>query len=215
MRSADIVTLSRIPILALIMYLVIIQFNAWVSVILFGLIIALDGLDGYAAVHDESKGKVSLGVYLKASVLHDAAALKTVKGFKEQIGKSTFYAPRMDIAGDRIVEYSFWALFTFLHVLPLFVIIIVIIRHSIVDAFMANKGTSSRMKTRLAKIMYSSSVARGEINVVKAVTFGYLILQYVAGWPSMIGYALVAILVINIILRGVAEVGEALASNRK
>lgn len=215
MRSADVVTLSRIPLLALVLYLVIIQFNAWVSVILFAIIIAMDGLDGYAAIHQESNGKVGLGMYLKASVLHDNDAIKVVRKLKEKIGKSAFYGPRLDVAGDRIIEYSFWALFTFLHVLPLFVIIIIIIRHSIVDAFMAAKGTSSKMKTRIAQLMYSSSAARGGINVVKAITFGYLILQYVAGWPAVIGYALVVILVVYIMLRGIAEVAEALASDRK
>ena len=124
------------------------------------------------------------------------------------IGKKAKYGPRFDVAADRIAEYSFWVTFTFLGIVPLFVVIIVIIRHSVADAFIAARGTSSKMHSGIAKALYGSSTSRALANVLKFVTFSYMILVYVSNYPIIPAYVLVGILVAFIVARGSAEVYE-------
>jgi hypothetical protein len=102
--------------------------------------------------------------------------------------------------------------FSFLAIEPVFVVLIVIIRHSVADALMASKGTSSKMKTPTARALTSSSFARGAKNVLKFVTFSYLILVYSAGFPILPGYVLVAALVALILASGAAEIYESVKS---
>ncbi len=210
MRSADIVTLSRIPIMLLIIYLILIQFNPWITILLIAIVMLFDGLDGYFAIREQSKGKISFGRYLSAA-LGNKKNKDIVSKSKHSIQKSTPYGPRMDIAGDRFIEYSFWVVFTYVHILPIYVIILILIRHSFVDALMGARGTSSKMKTAFGRMMYSSNIARGGVNVVKFVAFSYLVLMYVANYPAIVGYALTAILVVYILLRGIAEIYESFA----
>ena len=129
MRSADATTIFRSGLALLIAYMILARFSIAAVVILMAIMFALDGADGYMAVREESRGKVSLTTYLMAAV-GNKDAKKQVAFFKEKISKSSPHGPRMDIAGDRIVEYVFWILFTYLRVLPLFVVIVVVIRHS-------------------------------------------------------------------------------------
>jgi phosphatidylglycerophosphate synthase len=209
MRSADATTLFRTALAILVVYLIIIKFNPFATVFLIAFVIALDGIDGYLAVKEESAGKIGFITYMKAS-MGDASAKKVVGEVKKRISKSAPHGPRMDVAGDRVVEYSLWIVFTYVHILPIYVILIVLIRHSFVDALMAAKGTSSKMKTGLAQKLYSSNIARGGINVVKFVTFSYLVLMYVSNYPAVIGYILASVLVIYILARGAAEAYESL-----
>ncbi|MDE1828074.1 MAG: CDP-alcohol phosphatidyltransferase family protein [Candidatus Micrarchaeota archaeon] len=125
-------------------------------------------------------------------------------------GKSKF-GPRLDVAGDRVTEYVFWIVFVVLNIVPLFVLFIIVMRHSFVDAFMAGKGTSSKMRTGFARQIYASDLFRGGIGVVKAVVFSYLTLVYLAGWNAQIGNLLVAFLVLYILVRGAAEIYESTA----
>jgi hypothetical protein len=76
---------------------------------------------------------------------------------------------------------------------------------------MGVKGTSAKMKTRFARIVYSSNIARGGVNVVKFLTFAYLALAFAYGYPIIIGYALTVILLVYILLRGSAEIYESFA----
>lgn len=208
MRSADKSTILRIGIILFVLFLIAIKFNAAVSIILFALAFALDGVDGYLALKEASKGKVSLGMYISYSLGNKKYA-KRIKAFKEGIGKTAKYGPRFDVAADRIAEYAFWATFTAFGIVPLFVFIIVIIRHSIADALLAAKGTSSKMKSSIAKALYGSSASRALANVLKFVTFSYLILVYVSNYPILPGYVLIVLLVSFIVARGAAEIYEA------
>lgn len=214
MRSADATTLVRTALAILVVYLIIVKFNPIATILLIALVMALDGIDGYFAVAEESRGAIGFSTYLSAA-MGNKPAKSRVYEVKQRIAKSSPHGPRMDIAGDRVVEYSLWMVFTYVHILPIFVILIVLIRHSFVDALMAAKGTSSKMKTRLGKALYSSNMARGGINVVKFVTFSYLVLAYVWNYPIIIGYVLTAILVIYILARGVAEVSESMNTEKK
>ncbi|HUB92675.1 MAG TPA: hypothetical protein VL945_01825 [Candidatus Saccharimonadales bacterium] len=213
MRSADATTLVRTALAILVVYLIIVKFPVAATILLIAVVIALDGLDGYFAVREESRGRISFSAYLK-SALGDNEAKAKVRKVKESIKKSAPHGARMDVAGDRVVEYSLWIVFTYLHVLPIYVILIVLVRHSFVDALMASKGTSSRMKTGFASKIYSSNIARGGINVVKFLTFSYLALVYVSGYPIIFGYILTGILVAYILLRGAAEVYESMNERR-
>ncbi len=211
MRSADLLTIARVLLAILVAYLVIIKFDPIVSILLFAIALAMDGLDGFAALHQISNGRIGFLEYMRyVRGRMDKKESEILKEYKLKVGSAYPYGPRMDVAGDRIIEYTLWALFTFLHVLPLFVIILIIARHSFADAFMAAKGTSSRLKTRFARIVYGSNASRAGINIMKFVTFSYLILVYVSGYPILIGYVLAAMLVAYILARGAAEINEAL-----
>lgn len=210
MRSADAATLFRVMLIVIVAYLILLKASPVVIILLIAIAMAMDAFDGYLAVNESSNGKVGLRLYLK-SILGDEESRSVVKSYKGKRTKASRFGPRMDIAGDRAVEYILWIVYTYVNVIPLFVIFIVVLRHSFVDAVMAEKGTSSKMKTKLAQIVYSSNLWRGGINVVKFATFSYLSLVYIWGYPAVIGYALVAILVIYILVRGAAEIIEAYA----
>lgn len=209
MRSADASTIIRIGIVLFVLYLIIIQVNPIISIALLAIAFIMDGVDGFFALREASKGKISISMYLDYSLGNKKYA-KKIKSLKESIGKTAKHGPRFDIAADRITEYALWVLFTVLGIVPFFVLIIVIIRHSIADAFLGMKGTSSKMKTSIAKMFYASSVSRGGVNIVKFVTFSYLILVYVSGFPILPAYILIFILVLFILVRGTAEVYESL-----
>ena len=118
----------------------------------------------------------------------------------------------MDIAGDRVAEYSMWVVFTYLHIIPLIILLLIIVRHSFADAMMGAKGTSSKMKSPFARAIYSSNTSRAVINALKFITFAYLILVYVNSYPILIGYVLVGALFTFIMLRGTAEIYESAKS---
>ena len=207
MRSADASTIFRIGVLLLAIYLVLIKVNPIIPIALLALAFILDGVDGFLALSEASKGKVGLSMYLNYS-LGDKTNAKKIKSLKESIAKIAPYGPRFDVAADRIMEYSLWAVFTVVGIVPLFVLIIIIIRHSIADAMLGSKGTSSKMKTGFARALYASNISRGGINVLKFVTFAYLMLVYISAWPILPAYVLIGALVLFIVVRGAAEVYE-------
>ncbi len=150
MRGADLATFIRVGIILLVAYLVLVGFNPLVSVLLFAVALVLDGADGYMAVLEASGGKLTLGKYLRGSD-GDAKIKGAIKEAKLKAAKAAPYGPRLDVIGDRIIEYIFWMLFTYIHVVPLFVFMIVIIRNCAADGLMGLKGTSSKMKTAFAQ----------------------------------------------------------------
>jgi phosphatidylglycerophosphate synthase len=211
MRSADAATLFRTLMVFLIAYLVIIKFGPLITILLILVMYVLDGVDGYFAIRSASKSSVGFIEYIKASIGKDEEAKEKMSKFKHIAKKDSKFGPRIDIAGDRVIEYTFWILFTYLRLIPLFVVFIIIFRHSFVDALMASRGTSSKPKTKFARIVYSSNIGRGGINVVKFLAFAYFVLVYVSSYPLWIGYILIAILVIYIVLRGIAEAYDVLS----
>lgn len=209
MRSADAATLLRVAIVLFAAYMIILKFFVPGAILLIAVALVLDGLDGFLAVRGQSKGKVGIVMYARAA-MGDAKRKAAVKALKGRISSSAPYGARMDIAGDRIVEYTLWATFVYLQVLPLWILLIVFVRHSFVDAVMGSKGTSSRMKTGFAAAVYSSNIGRGGINIVKFLAFAYLALVYAYGYPILVGYILAGILLAYILLRGIAELYEEL-----
>lgn len=211
MNRADAVTIFRTLLVFPVVYLILIKFNPIPTLLLIAIMFILDAIDGFVSINAKSHGKVDIVDYVKASLFGDPAAKQKVAKFKKMPGST--YGARIDIAGDRVVEYAFWILFTYLRIVPLAILLLIVIRHSYVDALMGAKGTSSKMKSRLSRILYSSNASRLGINVTKAVAFGYLALIYatsnVFGLYLILGYVLIAILFVYIMLRGIAEVYEA------
>jgi phosphatidylglycerophosphate synthase len=210
MRSADATTIIRVLLIIFVAYLIIYKFNPFVIAILIGIAILLDAIDGFFALHEASHGKINFGKYV-AGLRGDPKAKAEVAAVKKTLKKKAKYGARMDVAGDRAVEYILWITFVYTGVVPIFVLFLVVIRHSFVDAVMAAKGTSSKMKTGFAKAVYSSNIGRGFVNVVKFVTFAYLPFVYISGYPIIVGYVLVTVLVAYIMLRGAAELYESFA----
>ena len=81
MRTADIITLARIALIVPIVYLVLLKVNPIIPITLLVISIVSDGLDGFAALHSQSKGRISLMDYLRYS-LGDKANAKTIKNAK-------------------------------------------------------------------------------------------------------------------------------------
>ena len=212
MRAADETTLFRTALVLVVVYLIIIKFPSYLTIIIFAVALILDAFDGYFAVWQVSKHKVGLIRYMKAAVLNDKKAHEEIVEYKHKVSETAHFGPRMDIAGDRVAEYSMWAVFTYLHIIPLIILLLVIVRHSFADAMMGAKGTSAKMKSAFARAIYTSNASRAAINVLKFVTFAYLILVYVNSFPILIGYALVGLLFTFIMLRGVAEIYESAKS---
>jgi len=212
MRSSDAATLVRVVLAFIVAYLIIAKVLAWIAVLLIAIAFISDGVDGYLAVRGESKGRIGFGLYLRAAT-GDAKAKEIVRPVKEDISKHFPYGPRIDVAGDRVMEYTFWLLFIYafferIPAIAIFIVLLVVVRHAFADALMAARGTSSKMKTKFAKAVYSSNASRGLINVVKFLAFAYLALYYVLGYPVLVEYILVAVLFLIIMLRGAAEIYE-------
>ncbi len=186
MKLADATTLVRTLMVFVIAYMIIFKVAAAAIIILMAVMFLLDYLDGYFA-----KGAVKNG------------------------GKPSWYGGRLDVAGDRVTEYVLWIVFAYLRIVPLFILFLVVLRHSFADALMGARGTSSKMKTRLARYVYSSSIGRGGISVVKFVVFSYLSWMYVTssvfGNYLYLGYFLIGVLFIYIMVRGIAEIYESLS----
>ncbi len=208
MRSADAVTVLRTAAIIVIAYLVLLKVNAFLLIFLFAIAIISDALDGFFAVREVSKGKVGITEYAKGA-LGNIKIRTRMSEYKHKVSRLAPSGARIDVAGDRITEYVMWILFAFLHIVPLFVIFIIVIRHSFADALLASKGTSSKMKSKFAKAVYASNISRFGINALKFLTFSYLMLIYIYSYPLWIGYVLIAALVIYIVMRGIAEVYEA------
>jgi phosphatidylglycerophosphate synthase len=183
-NRADAVTLFRTALVFVIVYMVLAKVTPWVIIPAMAVMFGLDWVDGHIAKHEIKRGR-----------------------------KPSWYGPRLDVAGDRITEYALWILFTFLGIVPLIILLLVVARHSFADALMGAKGTSSKMKTKFAKVMYASDLHRGGVGIAKFITFSYLALGYVTN--SLHGafldaaYILIGILFVYIMLRGIAEVYEA------
>ena len=210
MRLADATTLFRVFIAVVVVYLVLILFNPYVILLLIIAERIIDALDGFFARSEVSKGKLGFWRYVDGAVFGNKYAKSDIRKYNAAMQRSAPHGARFDVAGDRAVEYIFWALFTYLALVPLFVFIIVIIRHSFVDALMAGKGTATKMKSKFARVVYASNLGRFTVNIPKVLTFGYLPFVYIYGWPLWIGYVFMAILVFFILLRGIAEIYESL-----
>ncbi len=201
MRSADLITSLRILFLFVVLYAVAVKINAVAAVLLIITLFLSDSLDGYMAALGEHS-PVDFGKYLL-----DEAKGNRKKRFPRHMPS---YAAYFDIAVDRLVEYGFWLLFTLLSILPWFIFVIVFARNTLSDFLVLRRGKSfSSMHTGFGRIA-SSHFSRGLYGALKALAFIYLALVFIAGLPLAVGYALAAMVVAFSLLRGAAEIYEAL-----
>ncbi len=214
MRSADAATLLRTLLVFAIAYLVLAKFNAAITILLIAIMYVLDAFDGYLAVREASNGKIGLIDYSRLA-LGNKEMREKVKELKHKIAASNKYGARLDIAGDRVIEYTFWILFTFLKIIPLWVLLLVVLRNSFADALMGSRGTSSKMKSRIASAFYTSNISRATVNILKFLAFAYLVLVYVNSYPIIPGYVIVGALFTMVMLRGIAEIYEGIISESK
>ncbi|VVB76736.1 Uncharacterised protein [uncultured archaeon] len=204
MRSADIVTAIRVALVFVIGYMIIAKLSAALIVLLFVITFVMDNLDGYLA----TSRRPSIANF--ASYINKEARGTETRKDRNAL-KPPKYGAALDIAGDRITEYVFWIIFTWLNVIPIYVVFIILTRNSLADALTSSKGkTFSKMKSSFGRIA-SSHISRGLYGAIKALNFIYLSLVFVAGWPIWIGYVLTAVVVAYSLLRGAAEISEALA----
>lgn len=202
MRSADIATLLRFPLLLVVAYSIAIRLNAVAVVLLVAFLFVSDAFDGYFA----TAGRHSVPD-MAAYFLHEA----TGRGKKKERQKNIpGYAPYLDIAMDRVIEYALWLVFAYLAVLPIFIFIIVFARNTIADSLVLSKRqTFSKMRSSFGRIA-SSHLSRGAYGALKAINFAYLALVFVAGWPVAAAYVLTGAVVVFSLVRGAAEIYESL-----
>ncbi len=207
MRSADAATVFRVLLVILSAFLIIYKVNPFLIAILIAIAMLLDAVDGFLALNEASDGRISIKIYLDAA-LGDKKAKAAVSSVKKTLKDKAPFGARIDVAGDRAVEYILWITFVYIGIVPILLLFLIVIRHSFVDAVMGSKGTSSKIRTRFARVVYSSNAGRGLINVVKFITFAYLPFVYISNYPLSIGYVLIGILFAYIMLRGAAEIYE-------
>ena len=93
------------------------------------------------------------------------------------------FGAMFDIASDRIVELTLWIVLTDLDLVPLWVLLLFIIRGAIVDAIRSTQAAAHRsspfsmMKSSLGRWLVAGKSMRIGYAVVKAVTFCWLILS--------------------------------------
>jgi hypothetical protein len=68
MRSADVATLIRTFMVFLVVYMLLLKINPWVTIFVILIMYLLDGFDGYLAIRSASKGAISFSSYLKAAL---------------------------------------------------------------------------------------------------------------------------------------------------
>src|SRR5271157_3941277 len=185
MRSADAVTAVRMALVFAIAYLIILRLSAVLVVLLLLAMFGMDNLDGYFA----TSRNPSFADFLSYTA-------KEIRGKENSRSRSAKKPPKygaaLDIAGDRITEYTFWILFTWLYLIPLYVVLIIMTRNCIADALTLSKGkTFSKMKSAFGRVA-SSHKSRAAYQVVKSSAIIYMALVYLAAWPLWAGYALVA-----------------------
>ena len=97
---------------------------------------------------------------------------------------ATPFGAVVDIMGDRIVENSLWIVFAHLHLIPVWVPLIVIVRGFVTDTLRSialSKGETpfgekTMIKTEIGRLIVSSRASRAIYGGAKVVTFCYLIL---------------------------------------
>lgn len=97
---------------------------------------------------------------------------------------ATPFGAVIDIMGDRVVESSLWIVFAHIHLIPVWVPLVVIVRGFVTDtmrsiALSKGKtpfGKNTMIKTAMGRLIVSSRASRGIYGGIKVVTFCYLIL---------------------------------------
>lgn len=129
----------------------------------------------------------------------------------------------IDIIGDRVVEQVYWITFLTLKWVPLWLVLVIIIRGVTVDGVrgmalekgLTAFGTSSMQESPMGRFLVASNASRWLYAFFKAAAFAFLILAHTPNIsPTItsifgpIGYASVYISLIFCILRGLPVLVE-------
>ena len=140
---------------------------------------------------------IALGLlYIKAAPFYIAAFILTgiviwfdgLDGFiARKFNEASRIGAVLDILGDRIVECSYWVVFSVLGWIPVFIPLIVISRGFITDGIRSLAfekgytafGGTTMMESKLGKFIVASNFSRGSYAVAKAFAFVLMIVAYV------------------------------------
>lgn len=96
-------------------------------------------------------------------------------------GESSRFGAIFDIASDRIVEWSLWIVFVDLDLVPLWVLLVFIVRGVLVDAIRSSVEAGSPFESLLTPVgrwLVAGRFMRAFYAVLKAVTFCLLLLSF-------------------------------------
>lgn len=143
------------------------------------------------------------------------------------------FGAMFDIAGDRIVELSMWVVLAHVHLVPVWVPLVFVVRGTIVDAIRASQTTGRHespfdfMSTPWGQWLVGGRFMRAFYAVVKATTFCWLLLlqplpvlapdlwQQVGEVATLIGRLLVLVAVLLCVVRGLPVIVEFVYSERR
>jgi phosphatidylglycerophosphate synthase len=147
--------------------------------------------------------------WLGIALLPIVFILDLVDGYAARNLGSKEYGIRIDVAGDRIVEYLYYFLYSILGLFPYFILPIIFIRNSFVDAlFYTKERNFSTAKTAAARIFSSSKISRGLFGISKFALFFYFAFVFMYNAPLMPGYFLLALVVGFSVIRGISDIYE-------
>lgn len=143
------------------------------------------------------------------------------------------FGAMFDIAGDRIVELSMWVVLAHVHLVPVWVPLVFVVRGTIVDAIRASQATGRRespfefMQTPWGQWLVAGRFMRALYAVVKATAFCWLLLmqplpalvpdlwQQYGGAGTLVGRVLVLAAVLLCVVRGLPVVVEFVYQERR
>jgi len=131
----------------------------------------------------------------------------------------------VDVMIDRVVESSYWITFLFLGFIPIWIVLLMLLRYFVTDGFrsvalMYRMGTFEMMKSPLGKFIVGSRFSRGFFSVFKVITFSFLGILTINtpfilnNFETMkiIGLTLTIILLLYNLVRGFYTVKDTLGS---
>ncbi|HEY9791320.1 MAG TPA: CDP-alcohol phosphatidyltransferase family protein [Candidatus Obscuribacterales bacterium] len=103
--------------------------------------------------------------------------------FARKLNQATKLGGVLDIAGDRVVELTYWIVYAVLNWVPVWIPLLFLVRGNFVDAIRAQAseqgytafGSKTMMQSAVGKFIVSSNFMRFSYAVVKAVAFCLLI----------------------------------------
>ena len=129
----------------------------------------------------------------------------------------------LDIMGDRIAEYSYWTMFTYLGYIPVVFPLIVVTRGVVTDSLRSVAleqgfipfGKGSMLDDKVCQWICGSKVMKIGYAAAKAVAFTFIILAYIPAMPKcaawcilIIGAVMAEISVLLCVLRGIPVLFE-------